>query len=98
LSKILGFFFEKTIGKTALWGVLLAGLFGWWQLDRAGQRNIAVAGERAAAAVQQTEAVNAELESADKVRTDAERAARGERVRNVRPDPYHDSRAPAPGR
>jgi hypothetical protein len=90
--------FEKTLGKAGLIALALAALFGWWQLELSRARQIGAMTERATATAKQTEAVHDELETADRVRADAQRAARGERVRDVRPDPYHDAKSAAPGR
>ncbi|HRO48760.1 MAG TPA: hypothetical protein PLW75_01345 [Hyphomicrobium sp.] len=89
IGKVLGFFFDRALGKGALVFALIAGLVGWWQIDRSGQRAIGAAQATAASAQQETEILHDQLEHADAVRADALRAARGERVRNVKRDPYH---------
>jgi len=85
MTKLLEFFFDGVLGRVVAVGIGFGVLFGWWQLDRYGQRQAGAAAER-----QRTErAANAQVEQADRVRADAEATARGERVRNVQRDPYH---------
>lgn len=88
---MLEFIFEKTIGKVVAGFVLVGVLFGWWQWDRAHQRQVGALTERA----EISERANVEIQRADEVRRDSERAGT-QRVRGVGADPY--ATVPARGR
>lgn len=84
MIKLLEFVFDGVLGRVAAIGIAIAALLGWWSWERAGQREIGATAER-----NRTErAAHAQVEQAESVRADAERSARGERVRAVQRDPY----------
>lgn len=80
---MLEFLFTKTLGKLVASLALIGALFGWWQWDRAHQRQVGALKER----VEQAEREHADIERADEVRRASERA-RAERLRGVVADPY----------